>query len=146
MNNRSITCQWIYIIVATAISTIVLFYYAKSLPEVIPYNNLTKEMVMCFGQIIWQGAIILLFINRNIHRYLCHRITVSLLGALALIPMILYYQKELVAIEIRILLFLLVVSLMIIEHVRRIKKLKLPPYLTVTWITYRFLWLPILLF
>ncbi|WP_299246823.1 hypothetical protein [uncultured Aquimarina sp.] len=146
MNIGLRTYQWMYIIIATIISTVVLFYYAKELPELIPNDNLTKEMIMCSGQLLWQGSIILIFIKRKLHIYLYNMITVSLLGSLALIPMIFLFQKESISIEIRILLFLLVVLLMIIEHARRVKKLALPSYLTLTWITYRILWLPILLF
>ncbi|WP_298542984.1 hypothetical protein [uncultured Aquimarina sp.] len=146
MNIGLRTYQWMYIIIATTISTVVLFYYTKELPELIPNDNLTKEMIMCSGQLLWQGSIILIFIKRKLHIYLYNMITVSLLGSLALIPMIFLFQKESISIEIRILLFLLVVLLMIIEHARRVKKLALPSYLTLTWITYRILWLPILLF
>ncbi len=146
MCNLSKTYQWVYIIIATILSTVVLFYYAKVLPELIPNDNLIKEMVMCSGQIIWQGAIIVIFVKRKINLYLSHMITVSLLGSLALIPMILIYQKEQISIEIRILSFLFVVCLMIYEHARRVKLLKLPSYLTITWVVYRVLWLPVLLF
>jgi len=146
MNLARITYQWMYIIIATVISTVVLFYYAKALPELIPNDNLTKEMIMCSGQLLWQGSIILIFIKRKLHTYLYNMITVSLFGSLALIPMIFLFRKESISIEIRIILFLLVVVLMIIEHARRVKKLALPSYLTITWITYRILWLPILLF
>ncbi|WP_378177968.1 hypothetical protein [Aquimarina sp. SS2-1] len=146
MNIGFRTYQWMYIIIATVLSTVVLFYYAKALPELIPNDNLTKEMIMCSGQLLWQGSIILIFIKRKLHTYLSHMITVSLLGSLALIPLIFLFQKDPISIEIRILLFLLVVLAMIIEHARRVKKLALPSYLTITWITYRILWLPILLF
>jgi len=146
MKNNLIIYQWIYIIVATVISTIALFYYAKALPELIPNDNLSKEAMMCSGQLFWQGAIVLLFIKRKLHSYLYHMITVSLLGSLMLVPMILLMQQIQLTIETRLVFFFLVVGLMIIEHVRRVKKLNLPPYLTVSWITYRILWLPILLF
>ncbi len=122
MNTHSRTYQSIYIIIATILSTITLFYYAKALPELIPNDNLTKEMIMCSGQLVWQGCIILVFIKRKILLYLFHMITVSLLGSFALIPMILYYQQEPTTMEIRIALFLFIVCLMIIEHARRVKR------------------------
>ncbi|MBW1296728.1 hypothetical protein [Aquimarina litoralis] len=141
-----LTYQWSYIIIATMISTIVLFYYTKELPELIANDRLSKEITMCSGQLVWQGGIILLFIKRKIHTYLCHMITVSLLGSLALIPLLLLYKVTLIDLEVKIFLFLLVVSIMIIEHARRVKKLQLPSYLTVTWMLYRIAWLPILLY
>ncbi|WP_299608533.1 hypothetical protein [uncultured Aquimarina sp.] len=138
--------QWSYIGIATLISTITLFYYAKELPELITNDKLSIEIVMCAGQLIWQGGIIMLCIKRKIHTYLYHMITVSLLGSLVLIPLLFLYQVALISVEIKVLLFLIVVSLMIIEHARRVKKLKLPSYLTATWVLYRLAWLPILLF
>ena len=131
---------------ATIVSTIVLFYYAKELPELIPNDNLTKEMIMCSGQLIWQGAILLLWIKRKVRSYLFQMITVSLLGSIALIPFIIWYHYQSISIELRVLFFLLIVSCMIIEHSRRVKKLTLPSYLTITWVAYRIFWLPILLF
>lgn len=138
--------QWSYIVIATIISTITLFYYAKELPELITNDKLSKEIVMCTGQLIWQGGIMVLFIKRKIHTYLYHMITVSLLGSLVLIPLLFLYNVALISWELKVLLFLMVVILMIIEHARRVKKLKLPSYLTVTWVLYRLAWLPILLF
>ncbi|WP_405205341.1 hypothetical protein [Aquimarina sp. LLG6339-5] len=146
MNSLQITYRWIYIIFATLLSTLVLYHYAKELPELIPNDNLIKEIAMCSGQLVWQGSIIMIFIKKKIHSYLYNMISVSLLGSLALIPLILLYKQEVIILEIKILLFLLVVFLMILDHTRRVKKLKLPGYLTITWITYRLLWLPILLF
>ncbi|WP_299188402.1 hypothetical protein [uncultured Aquimarina sp.] len=146
MSLLQITYRWIYIIIATLLSTLVLYHYAKELPELIPNDNLIKEIVMCSGQLVWQGSIIMIFIKKKIHSYLYNMISVSLLGSLALIPLILLYKQEVIVLEIKILLFLLVVCLMILDHTRRVKKLKLPGYLTATWITYRLLWLPILLF
>ncbi|SEM00397.1 hypothetical protein SAMN04487910_3877 [Aquimarina amphilecti] len=143
---KSILYQWTYILFATAISTLVLYQYAKELPELISNDNLTKEIAMCSGQLLWQGSIIMIFIKKKIHTYLYNMISVSLLGSLALIPLILVYKQEVIIPEIKILLFLFVVCLMILDHTRRVKKLKLPGYLTITWITYRLLWLPILLF
>ncbi len=146
MKRSTIIYTWIYIIIAAGISTIILFFYAKALPELILDSSLEKEMFMCSGQIVWQGIILSLFITKKVTRYICHMITISLLGSLFLIPLILLYQLKVVSLEIRVLLFLLVVLFMILEHSRRVQKLKLPNYLTITWIFYRILWLPILLF
>jgi len=137
--------KWIYIAIATCISTIVLYKYAKALPELISTTNLMKEITMCSGQIIWQGIILLLFIKEKISLYLYHMITVSLIGSTFLIPLIIFYQFQEVGLVIRVSLFFMVVLWMIYEHKKRVKKLKLPAYLTLTWITYRVIWLPILL-
>lgn len=146
MNSRQIIWRWMYILSATLISTIVLYYYGKALPELIPETNLTKEIVMCSGQLVWQGSIILFFIRKKIHLYLFNMITVSLLGSIVLLPILFIDTQPFITIEIKVVFFLFVVGLMIIEHARRVKKLQLPVYLTITWVCYRILWVPILLF
>ncbi|MDY8134488.1 hypothetical protein [Aquimarina sp. 2201CG5-10] len=133
MNTHSITYQWVYIIIATVISTITLFYYSKAIPEIIPDDKLILEFLMCSGQIFWQGMIILIFINKKIiTSYIYNMITISLLGSLMLIPFLIMNQKSTFSVEIRVFYFFVVISIMIIEHIRRIKKLGLPTYLTWT--------------
>lgn len=146
MHTTKITYYWIYIIIATLVSSITLFYLAKAIPELIPDDNLTKETLMCSGQILWQGMILLVFIKKNVTRYLYQMITVSLLGSLALIPLIIWHEQTLLTLETRVGFFFIVVFCMILDHFRRVKKLELPFYLTATWVLYRILWLPILLF
>lgn len=139
------TLQIVYIIFATLLSTIVLFYYSKLLPEVISKDTLSLEVMMCSGQIIWQGIIVILFIKKKLLSYLYTMITVSLLGSLALIPFLIINQFIYLDILWKISYFFVIVILMIAEHTRRIKKLQLPSYLTLTWVIYRVFWLPILI-
>jgi len=93
MITKSTIYRWIYIACATIVITITLYQYAKILPEIISNDNLIKEIGMCSGQILWQGTIILVFIQRKIITYIVHMITVSLLGSILLIPLILIHQN-----------------------------------------------------
>ncbi|MBQ4821496.1 hypothetical protein [Aquimarina sp. MMG016] len=146
MNTDSRTYRLVYILIATIISSIVLFYFAKAIPELIPNDNMIKEVFMCSGQIFWQDTILMLCIKKKMIIYLYQMITVSLLGSLLLIPLLIIHQQLDISLKIRIGGFLAIVLGMIIDHFRRVKKLTLPSYLTITWILYRALWLPILLF
>jgi len=122
MKINPITYRWTYILFATILTTVTLYQYAKALPELIPSDNLIKEMLMCSGQILWQGSIILVFIKRKTTLYLTHMITVSLLGSILLLPIILIHSIYPTHLAISITYFLAVVCFMIIEHARRVKK------------------------
>ncbi|WP_344925684.1 hypothetical protein [Aquimarina addita] len=146
MNTKTLIYQWSYIVIATIISSIALYYYAHMLPELIPNENLTKEVFMCAGQILWQGTILFIFVRKKITTYLFQMITVSLIGSLALIPLLIVNEYFIISIKTNVLFFLFIVLFMITEHARRVKKLNLPFYLTISWVMYRILWIPILLF
>ncbi|WP_025743991.1 hypothetical protein [Aquimarina pacifica] len=140
------TKLWGYILMAACTSSIILYYYAKSIPSVIPKDNLLKEICMCSGQILWQGIIMRLWVKGEITKYLSQMITISLLGSLALIPIIILNSRAEIGLEFKMTGFFLIVACMIIEHARRVKKIALPEYLTYTWILYRIFWIPLLLF
>jgi len=72
-------------------------------------------------------------------------ITVSLMGSLLLLPILLL--SGFIAIPQMIILgwFLLAAAIMFIEHYRRIKLLGLPRYLCFTWVLYRVIALGIIL-
>ncbi len=153
INNDAISCipdfnqtyRWLYIVFATVVSTLVLYAYSKLLPTIVNPSNPLIEFLMCGGQIVFQGLIILLFVKDKILSYLGNMITVSLIGSLLLIPIIL---ASVIAVPSTIFLigyFLLVVMLMVLQHQERVRNLELPSYLTLTWILYRLLWIPILI-
>ncbi|HOX84206.1 MAG TPA: hypothetical protein PLS08_14345, partial [Chryseolinea sp.] len=103
-----------------------------------------REFLICGGQIIFQGIIVgLVRRDRWIH-YLGNVMTVSLSGALLLSPAFLlkgfihsgiFYMSY----------FMIVVALMFFEHIRRVKILGLPRFISLTWVIYRFLVLLIIL-
>ncbi len=146
MKSRSTMFCWIYILLATFVSSIALYYYTVSIPEIIPKDNLFKEIFMCSGQILWQAFIVRIWIIKEITSYIYQMITVSLFGSLALTPLIILESQIKIPLEIRVGLFLMIVLGMIIEHARRVKNMGFPKYLTYTWVLYRVFWLPILLF
>ncbi|CAN0361151.1 unnamed protein product, partial [Ectocarpus sp. 4 AP-2014] len=139
------TYRWLYIVFATVVSTLVLQAYSKLLPNIVSPNNYLLEFLMCGGQIVFQGLILLLFVKDKMLGYIGNMITVSLIGSLLLIPILL---ASIIAVPGTIFLisyFLLVVGFMILQHQERVRNLQLPTYLTLTWILYRLIWIPILI-
>lgn len=138
------TYRWLYIVFATVVSTTVLQAYSKLLPTIVSLDNHLWEFLMCGGQIVFQGLILLFFVKDKILSYIGNMITVSLIGSLLLMPILL---ASIIAVPGTIFLvgyFLLVVVFMVLLHQERVSNLQLPTYLTITWILYRLLWIPIL--
>ncbi len=104
----------------------------------IPAGNNFREYFICGGQVLFQG-LILLFIKGNRRDYLGNMMTISLAGALLLLP-------GLALAEIFVLpplffagYFIIIAGLMFLEHIRRTKLLKLGWIPTISWTGYRLL-------
>ncbi|MCH2215153.1 MAG: hypothetical protein MK086_08290 [Flavobacteriales bacterium] len=97
------------------------------------------EYAMCLGQIVWQGFVISIVNKNESWDYLGHVSTISLIGAILLIPP--YLIASIFGLPSLYLLgaFGLVVVIMIQEHVLRTNRLGLGHALTFTWIAYRLL-------
>lgn len=102
----------------------------------LPHNNL-REFFICFGQVFWQWAAITWIDKPKVAEYLGNMSTVSLIGGILLIPILLvnhYYPFNSILL---IGLFGLVVFLMFLEHIRRCQILGLPFLMTLSWIAFR---------
>ncbi|UII20462.1 hypothetical protein [Fulvivirga ligni] len=125
-----------YIMLAWLFTSLVLVGYGQLLTSFVPETNVIREFLICGGQLVFQGVIMALFVKDKVLEYLGNMMTVSIIGALMLLPSLIagiftgpgiFYLGY----------FLLVVGFMVWEHSRRVKLLKLPFYLTVTWLVYR---------
>lgn len=138
------TYRYLYLVFATVI-TVLTLYKCASILTLLPKASMTREILLATGQIGFQ----LVFLTRNDYKtnlnYIGNLLTVSLMGALILLPMIVI--NEIINIPQIVILgwFGLTVLVMVLEHYRRIKILQLPHYLTATWIVYRILALLIIL-
>jgi predicted DCC family thiol-disulfide oxidoreductase YuxK len=132
----------LYIVFATVFTTIVLFYYAKNIP-LIANGNWARELLLALGQIGFQAIFIQKMTKENQLNYLGNLVTISLMGSLLLVPMLIL--QPLVSTYITLGWFGLTVSVMIAEHYRRTTLLQLPKFLTATWILYRLIALLIIL-
>lgn len=127
-----------YIIIAWFLTAVILNQYSHSLTPVVPHTSFYREFLICGGQIIFQGIVVSLIMKERLLHYLGNLMTISLGGALLLLPMMLL-SGFVNAPYPFILYFLLVAFLMLLEHIRRVKILELPWYVSVGWVAYRVL-------
>ena len=133
-----------YIIFSTLVTAIVLFNYSI-LIETLPKGNLARELALAAGQIIFQGLFLLKRDKEIMLNYFGNLITVSLMGSLLLVPMlVLCYFLEVHQLVI-LGWFGLTAAIMFAEHYRRIMLLNLPHYLCYTWVAYRLIALALIL-
>jgi hypothetical protein len=123
----------------------ILSGYTAQFAQLLPAGEWYREYLVCGGQIIFQGLLGAIFFRNKIWDYLGNMMTISLGGAILLLPVLaagrlvgatpLYYLGA----------FLLVAGLMLLEHLRRCRLLNLGLWPSISWIVYRVLVLLILL-
>ncbi|MES2132421.1 MAG: hypothetical protein V4506_08720 [Bacteroidota bacterium] len=137
----------LYILFSAAITSTVLLYYSDSLKTVIPLTNLWREYAICFGQIAFQGGILLLMKTKKefLFDYLGNMMTVSLLGGLLLMLLLIIRHFISFAPIAYLAYFAGVVLFMFLQHRKRVAWINAPAWLSYTWILYRCLVLFIIL-
>jgi len=130
--------RWLYIVFVAIFTGLVLNEFTKPLFEVLHLNNnLITELSICFGQIIWQASALFLVRKRTYLDYLGNMSTVSFVGALVLIPLVMMTNFIMPPLWIYLLYFGAVVSFMLLEHLRRCKLIGLPWTVSLSWVCYR---------
>jgi hypothetical protein len=128
--------RFIFIGFATLITTLVLYNFSN-LISLLPKSTIVRELILTLGQIVFQGLFLIKFNRERILNYIGNLMTVSLMGSLLLVPVLIlnsfFYISELITLA----WFGITVALMLFEHLRRIKLLELPFYLSITWVIYR---------
>jgi hypothetical protein len=133
-----------YIILAWLITSLVLANYAQLLQPYISATNFYREFLICGGQILFQAVVIMIIDRKKTFEYLGNMMTVSLAGALALMPII-GVKAQIQSPLFFLAYFVCVVMVMFLEHFRRMKIVQLPWIMTVTWVIYRICVLPFIL-
>ncbi len=95
------------------------------------------EYVICFGQIVWQGTMILLWSRKNSWDYLGNMSAVSTLGGILLLPVLLLNSLFDFSGIVFLCYFLIVVGIMLLEHLRRCSNMNLGYLPTVSWLSFR---------
>ncbi|KAF2513431.1 thiol-disulfide oxidoreductase DCC family protein [Flavobacterium foetidum] len=128
--------RFLFIGFALTVTTFVLFGYSNLIPN-LPKSSIIRETFLAFGQIVFQSLFLMKFDKQTIINYAGNIMTVSLMGSLILIPIL--FLSQFVQLPEMIILgwFGITVFIMFLEHFRRVKILKLPFYLSYTWILYR---------
>lgn len=136
--------RFLFIGFALIVTTFILFGYSNLIQN-LPKSTIARELILAFGQIAFQSLFLLKFDKQTILNYAGNLMTVSLMGSLILSPILIL--SSFIHLPQMIILgwFIATVFIMFLEHTRRIKILKLPFYLTFTWILYRIIALSIIL-
>lgn len=143
----SFSYRWAYITFAWLVTSLILTSYSVLLFPFIAKSGLSREFVICAGQFVFQFLTLLslgIYSKKVWVNYFGHMITVSLIGALLLTPVLLL-SYFLYSPYFFLIYFIIVATYMIIEHIRRVKLLNLPYALTATWLLYRLLVLALIL-
>ncbi|TDX08594.1 hypothetical protein [Flavobacterium sp. S87F.05.LMB.W.Kidney.N] len=130
--------RFIFIGFALTITSLVLFGYSNLIP-ILPNSNMAREIILALGQIVFQSLFLLNYDRKTIINYVGNLMTVSLMGSLILVPILILNQFINLPEMLVLGWFGITVFIMCAEHFRRVKVLKLPFYLSYTWILYRIL-------
>ena len=130
--------RWLYILFVAFFTGIVLnkFIFHINMALDLPHNWV-REYIICFGQIAWQFIAISLLSKKNTLDYLGNMSTVSMIGGLLLLPLLAINSILHLSPIIFVCYFLLVVSIMFVEHIRRCKLLGISLKMTGSWVLYR---------
>ncbi|WP_020526607.1 hypothetical protein [Flexithrix dorotheae] len=142
----SLTYRWLYIGLVWLFISWIVGAFAQLLVHLVSQGSFRRELLICGGPILWQGALMFFLKKDRIVHYLGNMMTVSLIGAVLLIPAILAgsFYPEIPQI-ILLAYFCGVVSFMLIEHMRRVKILEIHWIASLSWVLYRVFVLMIIL-
>lgn len=136
--------RFIFIGFALIVTTFTLFSYSNLIPN-LPKSSIFREALLAFGQIIFQSVFILKLDKRTITNYAGNLMTVSLMGSILLMPMLVLNQFLNIPETMVLSWSGITVLIMFAEHSRRIKILNMPFYLSYTWVLYRIIALVLIL-
>lgn len=134
----------LYILFALFITASTLFQFSKLIP-LVETTTFYREALIAFGQLVFQAVFLWKKDIKTIVNYFGNIMTISLIGSLLLLPIIVVNSFITVPTFITVSMFLGVISFMLFEHIRRVKLLELPEYLSATWVLYRVLVLVVIL-
>jgi hypothetical protein len=135
----------LYIVLAWIATALVLNSYSGLIGTIIPAGPWCREYLVCGGQVLYQLPLVLLLNRSRLIYYLGNMMTVSLAGALLLLPVVLVNMLVITSEWFNAGWFLLTALLMMAEHARRCRVLGLPWILTASWLLYRIILLLFLL-
>ncbi len=135
-----------YLIFAMVLTTVVLAQFSVLLPAELIHSGIWTESLVSLGQLVVMGAISGVFSSDKTIYYLGNLMTVSLMGSLMLVPVILVAKLIQIPELILIGYFMMVVTCMFLEHKRRLEILGMSTILySISWVIYRLIALMILL-
>ena len=139
MKSRQHISEITFIVLSAVFTSLILFRYSFLLKGIIPGSDLYREFKICFGQIFFQGIILICFKKplELIIEYLKAMMLVSFIGAIMLLPAFLLNQF-ISGPFVFIMCFMCVVLVMFVLHAWLVKRVNAPAWLSGTWVLYRF--------
>jgi len=134
-----------YLLLAWMFTAGILTAYGALLGELLPAGGFAREAAVAGGQLVFQGAVIAAVARAKSWEYLGHLMTVSVIGALLLIPVLAAHRVIGDAPLLYTGYFLCVAAFMLWEHARRVKLLGVTGWMSATWVLYRIVVLTLLL-
>ena len=135
-----------FLVFTWIVTAFILYNYSKFLTGIVPESNFYREFLICGGQIFWQ-LIFISFTNKSkAWDYLGTMMTISFAGGLLLLAGIGISEFFSPAPAVFAGYFIIVAVLMLGEHIRRTKILKLNPVLSITWVLYRLILLIVIFY
>lgn len=134
-----------YIVFAWLVTSLILAAYTPSLAPLVPQSSFYREFLICGGQILFQMVFVRLMTKDKLLHYIGNMMTVSLIGALLLLPMEVFVSIADPTAWVPLVWFALVVTFMLVIHSRRVKMLGIPWVASATWVAYRLILLWIIL-
>lgn len=130
--------RWAYLIIAALFTGFMVNLFAVELDQAMGVeHSVWREYLICFGQIGWQFIALTVIAPHKRLDYLGNMSTVSLIGALLLIPLLAlnaFFEFSWLQLLIS---FGLIVFTMFTIHVKRCKRMFLPLFTSVSWILFR---------
>lgn len=133
-----------YLLFTWAVTAYILTAYVYLMYGLLPVGTSYREYLVCGGQIFFQGFIISRVAKTKTWAYLGNLMTISFAGALLLLPGLIIAACFNLPPVFYVGYFTAVVGLMLLEHIRRTKLLKLSYALTISWVCYRLVVLAII--
>lgn len=140
----NLTYRWAYIIITWIVTSMLLSAFTDLFIPFVAPGSVSRELIICGGQIAFQAAAVSLVTGSRRMEYLGNMMTVSLIGSLMLIPAIIIGEIVAVPAFIWLVYFTCVVTYMLYEHMRRMKILDLGIGMSLSWVLYRTLVLAVL--
>lgn len=134
-----------FLIFTWCLTACILATFTSLLNGIVPPSGFYREWAVCGGQIVFQSFIVGRFYPNKLWDYLGNMMTVSMAGALLLLPALLLSRWIPDNPSFYTAWFLVVVGLMFYEHIRRVKLLGMNWLPTISWVLYRIIILWILI-
>jgi len=128
----------LFIVLSALFTGLVLNSYTSNITRYFGFTTpWFVEYMICFGQVLWQGIMITLWSRSKSWDYLGNMSAVSTLGGILLLPILFLEQFVELNSLFYIMYFLGVVGIMLLEHLRRCRNMRLGLLPTVSWLSFR---------